>query len=65
MQDLGFAFQGLIVVKAPLNRSSGSEGTNTNLPELVPSQSPLEVLRVAAAFLNQGPKGPAMRFTRV
>ena len=58
MQDLGFAFQGLAVVKAPLNRSNGSEGTNTNLPELVLLRSPLGVLRAADAFLNRGrPRG--------
>ena len=65
MQDLGSAFRGLAIAKAPLNRSSGSEGTNTNLPELVPPRSPLEVLRVVAAFLNQGLKGPATRFAGV
>ena len=65
MQDLGFAFQGLGVVKAPLNRSSGSEGTNTNLPELVPLRSPLGVLRPAVAFLNRGLKGTATRFVGV
>ena len=65
MQDLGSAFRGLAVAKAQLNHSSGLEGTNTNLLELVPPRSPLEVLRVAAAFLNRGPKGPATRFTGV
>ena len=54
MQDLDSAFRGLAITKAPINCSSGSEGTNTNLPELVPPQSPLEVLRAAAAFLNRG-----------
>ena len=57
MQDLGSAFRGLAITKAPFNCSSGSEGTNTNLPELVPPRSPLEVLHAAAAFLNRGPKG--------
>ena len=57
MQDLGSAFQGLTITKAPFNCSSGSKGTNTNLPELVPPRSPLEVLRAAATFLNRGPKG--------
>ena len=56
-QDLGFAFRGLAITKALLNCSSGSEGTNTNLPELVLPRSPLEVPRAAAAFLNWGPKG--------
>ena len=65
MQDLGFTFRRLVVAKTPLNRSSGLEGTNTNLSELVLPRSPLEVLRVAAAFLNRGPKGPATRFTGV
>ena len=65
MQDLGFAFRGLAITKAPFNRSSGSEGTNTNLLELVPPRSPMEVLRVAAAFLNWGLKGLAMRFAGV
>ena len=57
MQDLGSAFWGFAFAKAPFNYSSGSEGTNTNLPELFPPQSPLEVFRAAAAFLNRGPKG--------
>ena len=65
VQDLGFAFRGFADAKAPFNCSSGSEGTNTNLLELVPPRSPLEVLRAAAAFLNRGPKGPAMRFAGV
>ena len=63
MQDLGSAFRGVAITKAPFNYSSGSEGKNTNIPELVLPRSPLEVLRVAAAFLNRGPKGPATRFT--
>ena len=54
MQDLGSAFRGLAIAKAPFNRSSGSEDTNTYLPELVPPRSPLEMLRVAATFLNRG-----------
>ena len=65
MQDLGFAFRGLAIAKAPFNRSSGLEGTNTNLLKLVPPWSPLEVFRAVAAFLNRGPKGPATRFARV
>ena len=65
MQDLGSAFRGLAVAKTPLNRSNGSEGTNTNLPEVVPPQSPLEMLRAAAAFLNRVLKGPATRFAGV
>ena len=65
MQDLGFAFRGLAIAKAPFNRSSGSENTNTYLSGLVPPRSPLEVLRAAATFLNRGPKGPATRFTGV
>ena len=54
MQDLGSAFRGLIIAKAPFNRFSGSEDTDTYLPELVPLRSPLEVLRAAATFLNWG-----------
>ena len=65
MQDLGSAFWGLTIAKAPFNRSSGSEDTNTYFPKLVPPWSPLEVLRMAAAFFNQGPKGPATRFAGV
>ena len=52
MQDLGSAFQGLVIAKALFNRSSESEDTDTYLPELVPPRSPLEVLHVAATFLN-------------
>ena len=62
MQDLGTAFRGFIIAKAPFNRSSGLEDTNTYLPELVPPWSPLEVLRAAATFLSRGPTGPATRF---
>ena len=65
MQDLDSAFRGLAITKAPLNRTNGSEGTNTNLPELIPLRNALEVLRSAAAFLNQGPNGPATRFAGV
>ena len=65
MQDLGSAFQGLAIAKTPFNRSSGSEDTNAYLLELVPPQSPLEVLRAAAAFLNRGPKGPTTRFAGI
>ena len=65
MQDLGSAFQGLVIAKALFNRSSESEDTDTYLPELVPPQSPLEVLHMAATFLNRGPMGPATRFARV
>ena len=65
MQDPGFFFRGLVVAKALFNRSSGSNDTNTYFPELVPLRSPLEVLRVVAAFLNQGLKGPATRFAGV
>ena len=65
MQDLGSTFRELAIAKAPFNRSSGLEDTNTYLPELVPLQSPHEVLRVAATFLNWGPTGPATRFARV
>ena len=57
MQDIGSAFSGFALAKAPFSCSSGSEGTNTNLPELVPPRSPLKVFRAAVAFLNQGPKG--------
>ena len=65
MQDLGSAFRELAIAKAPFNRSSGLEGTNTNLPKLIPLRSPLEVFRVVATFLNRGPKGPATRFAGV
>ena len=61
MQDLGSAFRGLAITKTPFNYSSGSEGTNTNLPELVPPRSPLEVLFAASAFLNRSPKGVALK----
>ena len=54
MQDLGFAFRGLAIAKTPFNRSSGSNDTNTYLPELVSPRSPLEALRAAATFLNRG-----------
>ena len=63
MQDLGFAFRGIVIAKAPFNCFSGSEDTNTYLPGLVSPRSPLEVLRAAATFLNRGPTGPATRFT--
>ena len=65
MQDLGSAFRGVAITKAPFNCSSGSEGINTNLLELVLPRSPLEVLRAAAAFLNRGLKGLATRFVGV
>ena len=65
MQDLGSAFRGLVIAKAPFNRSSRSEDTNTYLPELVPPRSPLEVLHTAATFLNRGPTGPTIRFAGV
>ena len=35
MQDLGFVFRGLVVAKAPFNRSSGLEDIHTYLPKLV------------------------------
>ena len=57
MQDLSSAFQGLVIAKSPFNRSSESEDTNTYLLELVRLQSPIEVLRTAATFLNRGPMG--------
>ena len=57
MQDLGSTFRGLVIAKALFNRFSGSEDTNTYLPELVPPWSPLEVLRAAATFLNWDPTG--------
>ena len=60
MQDLGPTFRGLAITKAPFNFSSGSEGTSTNLSELVPPRNPLEVLRAAATFLNRGPKGVSL-----
>ena len=65
MQDLGSVFRGLVIAKAPFNCSSGSEDTNTYLPELVPPRSPLEVLRAATTFLNRGPTGPVTRFAGV
>ena len=65
MQDLDFVFRGLVITKTPFNHSSGSEDTNTYLPELVPPRNPLEVLRAAATFLNQGSTGPATRFAGV
>ena len=65
MQDLGSAFRGLIIAKTPFNCFSESKDTNTYLPGLVPSRSPLEVLRAATTFLNQGPTGPATRFAGV
>ena len=65
MQDLGFVFRGLVVAKAPFNRSSGSEDIHTYLPELVLPQSPLELLRVATTSLSRGPTGPATRFAGV
>ena len=65
MRDLGSAFRGFAIAKTPFNCSSGSEGSNTNLPELVLPWSPLEVLHAAAAFLNRDLKGQAMRFTGV
>ena len=64
MQDLGPAFRGLAITKAPFNFSSGSEGTSTNLPELVSPRNPLEVLRAAAALLNRGPKGVSLEIRR-
>ena len=65
MQDLGSAFQGLVIAKAPFNHSSGLKDVNTYLLELVPPRSPLEVLRAAATFLNRGPMGPTTRFAGV
>ena len=65
MQDLGSVFQGLVVAKAPFNRSSGLEDIRTYLSELVPPQSPLELLCAAATSLNQGLMGPATRFAGV
>ena len=57
MQDLGSAFWGFALAKAPFSCSSGSKGINTNFPELVPPRSPLKVFRAAAAFLHRGRKG--------
>ena len=65
MQDLDPVFRGLVITKAPFNRSSGLEVIHTYLPELVPSRSPLELLRAAATSLNRGPTGSATRFARV
>ena len=62
VQNLGSTFRGLAIAKAPFNRSSGSEDTNTYLPGLLPPWNPLEVLRAAATFLNQG---PTTRFAEV
>ena len=65
MQDLGSAFRGLVIAKAPFNHFSGLEETNTYLPELVPPWSSLEVLHVATTFLNRGPTELATRFARI
>ena len=65
VQNLGSAFRGLAIAKAPFNRSSGSEDTNTYLPKLVSPWSPLEVPRAVATFLNRGSTGPATRFAGV
>ena len=65
MQDLGSVFRGLVIAKAPFHRFSGLEDINIYLPKLVPPQSPLELLRAAATFLNLGPTGPATRFAGV
>ena len=58
VQDLGSVFRGLAIAKTPFNRSSGSEDTNTYLPELVPPRSTFEVPRAAVALFNLGLKGP-------
>ena len=65
MQDLSSVFRGLVIAKAPFNRFSESEDINTYLPELVPPQSPLEVLCAAATSFDRGPTGPATRFAGV
>ena len=65
MQDLGSVFRGLVVAKAPFNRSNGSEDIRTYLPKLVPLQSLLELLHTAATSLNWGPTEPATRFAGV
>ena len=65
MQDLSPVFRGLVIAKASFNRFSGLEDINTYLLELVPPQSPLEVLRAATTSLDQGPTGPATRFAGV
>ena len=65
VQDLDFVFRGLVIAKAPFNRSSGSKDINTYLLELVSPRSPLEVLRADATSLNWGPTGLAIRFARV
>ena len=65
MQDLGSVFRGLVIAKAPFNRSSGLEDIRTYLSELVPPQSPLELLCAAAITLNQGPAGLTTRFAGV
>ena len=58
MQDLGSVLRGLANAKALFNRPSGSEDTNTYLPELVSLRSPFEVPRAAVALFNLGLKGP-------
>ena len=65
MQDLGFVFRGPVIAKALFNRSSGSEDIHTYLVELVPPQSPLELLRAVATSFNWGPARPTTRFARV
>ena len=60
MQDLDSVFREFAIAKTLFNRSSGSEDTNTYVPELVLPRSPFEKLRVVAAFLNRGPKGSAI-----
>ena len=65
MQDLGSVFRGLVVTKAPFNRSSGSEDIRTYLLELVPPRSPLKLFRAATTSLNRGPMRLATRFAEV
>ena len=65
MQDLSSVFRELVVAKAPFNRSSGLEDIRTYLPELVPLQSPLELLHVATTPLNRGLTGLTTRFAGV
>ena len=57
VQDLGFAFRGFADAKAPFNCSSGSEGTNNNLLELVPPRSPPRSASRGRRFPQSGPKG--------
>ena len=65
MQDLGSAFWGFVLAKAPFSRSNGSEGTNTNLPELVPPTEPLKSVSRGRCLPQSGPEGGLPRDSRV